>query len=386
MGLLTRRRQMQEKHDDGGARPTPEAAVQVPPRTMWSDGLGRTATRSAQLLLTLVLAVVVIYGLLQLRLLVIPFLIALILAAAVSPVVGVLRRWGWSPALATVTAFLGIIVVLGGVVTGIVFAVRSESDELVRSAGEGWLQLQEMVANFPLPVSQGQIDEALTSVAEFLTSAAAGRSALSGLSMAAEIITGAVLMAVILFFFLKDGPRIWGFLLSWFPAARRPKLEEAGSRAMDVLGSYVRGTATVAAVDAFFIGLALFILQVPLALPLSVLIFIGGFIPIVGATVAGILATLVALVANGPVAALVVVAVVIVVQQLEGNFLQPVVMGRSVSLHSLVILLALTAGTILGGIIGAVLAVPVTAVSWVVIQVLTGRTSGEQPVPVRQRR
>ena len=221
MGLLSRRRQMQEKHD-GGARPTPEAAGHVPPRTMWSDGLGRTATRSAQLLLALVLAVVVIYGLLQLRLLVIPFLIALILAAAVSPVVGVLRRWGWSPALATATAFLGIIVVLGGVVTGIVFAVRSESDELVRSAGEGWLQLQEMVANFPLPVSQGQIDEALASVVEFLTSAAAGRSALSGLSMAAEIITGAVLMAVILFFFLKDGPRIWGFLLSWFPAPAGP--------------------------------------------------------------------------------------------------------------------------------------------------------------------
>ncbi|MFT4468306.1 AI-2E family transporter [Arthrobacter sulfonylureivorans] len=376
---------MQEKHD-GGARTMPEVAHHVPPRTMWSDHLGRTATRSAQLLLALALAVVVIYGLLQLRLLVIPFLIALILAAAVSPVVGLLRRWGWSPALATATAFLGILAVLGGVVTGIVFAVRSESDELVRSASEGWLQLQELMVNFPLPLSQEQIDEGLASVVDFLTSAAAGRSALSGLSMAAEIITGAVLMAVILFFFLKDGPRIWSFLLSWFPAARRPKLEEAGTRAVDVLGSYVRGTATVAAVDAFFIGLALFILQVPLALPLSVLIFIGGFIPIVGATVAGVLATLVALVANGPVAALVVVAVVIVVQQLEGNFLQPVVMGRSVSLHSLVILLALTAGTILGGIIGAVLAVPVTAVSWVVIQVMTGRNSGEPPAPVRQRR
>lgn len=381
MGLLSRRRQMQEKYDDAARSPA-AAPASVPPQSLWSDGLGKTATRSAQLLLALLLGIVVIYGLLQLRLLVIPFLIALILAAAVSPVVKLLRSWGWSSALATATAFLGILAVLGGIITGIVFAVRSEADELVRSANEGWMQLQQFLANFPLPVSQQQIDEALAGVVDFLTSAAVGRSALSGLSTAAEIITGAVLMAVILFFFLKDGPRIWSFLLSWFPPARRPKLETAGSHAMDVLGSYVRGTAIVAAVDAFFIGLALFILQVPLALPLSVLIFIGGFVPIVGATVAGVLATLVALVANGPVAALVVIAVVIIVQQLEGNFLQPVVMGRSVSLHSLVILLALTAGTILGGIIGAVLAVPVTAVAWVVIQVMSGRISEPERTPV----
>ncbi|QTG80676.1 AI-2E family transporter [Arthrobacter crystallopoietes] len=350
---------------------------QVQEQNLWTDGMGRVGTRSAQLLLILTLLSVSVYVMLQLQLLVIPVLIALILAAAVYPVVNVLRRWGWSSALATATAFLGILVVLGGVITGIVVAVRNELDELISSATEGWAQLQGFLADFPLPVDQAQIDEALAGILDFLTSAAVGRSALSGLSTATQFITGAVLMAVVLFYFLKDGERIWTFLLRWFPYRRRAKMALAGSRAVDVLGNYVRGTAIVAAVDAIFIGLALFILQVPLALPLAVLIFIGGFVPIVGATVAGVLAALVALVANGPVAALVVIGVVVLVNQLEGNFLQPVVMGRSVSLHSLVILLALTAGTILGGIVGAILAVPVAAVAWAVIQVWTGDTKPE---------
>jgi predicted PurR-regulated permease PerM len=350
---------------------------QVQEQNLWTDGMGRVGTRSAQLLLILTLLSVSVYVMLQLQLLVIPVLIALILAAAVYPVVNVLRRWGWSSALATATAFLGILVVLGGVITGIVVAVRNELDELISSATEGWAQLQGFLADFPLPVDQAQIDEALAGILDFLTSAAVGRSALSGLSTATQFITGAVLMSVVLFYFLKDGERIWTFLLRWFPYRRRAKMALAGSRAVDVLGNYVRGTAIVAAVDAIFIGLALFILQVPLALPLAVLIFIGGFVPIVGATVAGVLAALVALVANGPVAALVVIGVVVLVNQLEGNFLQPVVMGRSVSLHSLVILLALTAGTILGGIVGAILAVPVAAVAWAVIQVWTGDTKPE---------
>ncbi len=350
---------------------------QVQEQNLWTDGMGRVGTRSAQLLLILTLLSVSVYVMLQLQLLVIPVLIALILAAAVYPVVNVLRRWGWSSALATATAFLGILVVLGGVITGIVVAVRNELDELISSATEGWAQLQGFLADFPLPVDQAQIDEALAGILDFLTSAAVGRSALSGLSTATQFITGAVLMAVVLFYFLKDGERIWTFLLRWFPYRRRAKMALAGSRAVDVLGNYVRGTAIVAAVDAIFIGLALFILQGPLALPLAVLIFIGGFVPIVGATVAGVLAALVALVANGPVAALVVIGVVVLVNQLEGNFLQPVVMGRSVSLHSLVILLALTAGTILGGIVGAILAVPVAAVAWAVIQVWTGDTKPE---------
>jgi predicted PurR-regulated permease PerM len=184
-------------------------------------------------------------------------------------------------------------------------------------------------------------------------------------------------MAVVLFYFLKDGKDIWGFLLRGFRGDHRAKAELAGLRTMEVLGGYIRGTAAVAAVDAVCIGGALAIMQVPLALPLAVLTFVGGFIPLVGATAAGVLAVLVALVSNGPIGAIIVLAVVVVVNQLEGNFLQPVLMGKAMAVHGLVILLALTIGTILAGIIGAVLSVPLTAVGWAVIKVWSGKDSPE---------
>ena len=179
-------------------------------------------------------------------------------------------------------------------------------------------------------------------------------------------------MLVVLFFFLKDGDRIWAFFMRPFqrraPRARptRRRHEREGARRLRPRHGDRR------AVDAVAIGIGLAILQVPLALPLSVIVFLGSFIPLVGATVAGILAALVALVANGPVVALIVVAIVIAVNQLEGDLLQPVVMAQSLKLHPLVILIALTAGTILGGIIGAVLAVPLTAVGWAIIKVWDG--------------
>lgn len=137
-----------------------------------------------------------------------------------------------------------------------------------------------------------------------------------------------------------------------------------GTRSVGVLGGYVRGTTIVAFVDALVIGIALAILGVPLAFPLALVVFLGAFIPLVGASAAGILAALIALVANGPIVALIVIGIVIGVNQLEGDVLAPIVLGKALSLHPLAILLALTAGTIRAGIIGALLSVPVTAVAW----------------------
>ena len=179
-------------------------------------------------------------------------------------------------------------------------------------------------------------------------------------------------MIVVLFFFLKDGPKIWEFLLRPFDGDRYERGKRVGDATVRTLGGYVRGTAIVAAVDAIAIGIGLAIVGVPLVIPLSVLVFLLAFIPLVGATVAGILAALVALVAVGPVEALIVVAIVVVVNQVEGDFLQPVVMGRALRLHPLVILFALTAGTVLAGLTGAVLAVPVAASVWRAIQVWDG--------------
>lgn len=345
------------------------------PRGVWTDGLGRAASRAAQVLLLLALVSVSIYALLQVQLVVIPVLIALILAAALSPFIRRLRR-KMSSLLAAWVTFLGSLVVLGGVAAVIVLAVQSEWDELTTSAAAGFQQLQSFIQNGPIPVDQGQINEATNSVINFLTSSQFRAGALSGLTVAGQVITGIVLMAVVLFFFLKDGDKIWEFFLRPVKGERLAKARRSGDRTLQVLGGYIRGTAAVALVDAVGIGAALMILQVPLALPLAVVVFIGGFIPMIGAAAAGVLAVLVALVAKGPVVALIVLIVVVVVNQLEGNLLQPILMGRSLSLHGLVILLALTAGTILGGIIGGVLAVPLTAVAWAVIQVWTG---DEQP-------
>ncbi|EMY33826.1 hypothetical protein D477_012695 [Arthrobacter crystallopoietes BAB-32] len=337
----------------------------------WQDGLGRAGSRCAQILLLLTLITVAVYGLLQVRLLVIPVMIALILAAAIGPFVNLLRRKGVPGALATGIAFLGLLVLLGIVTTVIVLAVRSEWDELVAAATQGLDELEAFLLTGPLPVTQEQLMEGRQAVIDFATSQQVRSGALTGLSAATEFIAGTTLMIVVLFFFLKDGAKIWNFLLRPFKGRREAKLRRAGRRTLEVLGGYVRGTAIIALVDATAIGIALLILQVPLAIPLAIIVFLGAFIPLVGATVAGVLAALVALVANGPVVALIVTIIVIAVNQLEGDLLQPIVMGKSLELHALVILFALTAGTILAGIIGAVLAVPLAAVAWAILQVWT---------------
>ncbi|MDR6505188.1 AI-2E family transporter [Arthrobacter oryzae] len=357
-----------------------EVTVEGKRRDLWADGLGRVGTRSAQILLVLTVVVVSVYALLQIRLLVIPVLIALILAAAIGPFVNLLRRRGMHGGVATGLAFVALLVVLAGVTTVIVASVRSQWGELVTQASSGLDELENFLLNGPFPLDREQLEQARTGIVEFATSSQVRSGAITGLSVVTEFLAGTGLMVVILFFFLKDGAKIWNFFLRPFTGAREAKLRRAGARTIQVLGDYVRGTAIVALVDTVAIGAALLILQVPLAIPLAIIVFLGAFVPLVGATVAGILAALVALVANGPVVALIVVAVVIAVNQLEGDLLQPVVMGKSLQLHALVILMALTAGTILAGIIGAVLSVPLAAVIWAVIQVWTAETPELEPM------
>ena len=342
-------------------------------RDMWTDRIGHLGFRSIQILVIIALGAVIVYGMIQLKLVVIPVLIALIVAAAAAPVILWLRRFMPNILAAWVTLLAGI-VFFGGVVTLIVFAVRDQWDELAAKAIEGIDQLIAWLKDGPLPIDEKQIEEASDAVIDFLTSSQVGAGAIAGVSVAANILTGLVLAIVILFFFLKDGDDMWTFFLKPFHGERLERGRRIGKTAVRVLGGYVRGTALIAFVDAFFIGLGLFILQVPLALPLSVIVFLSSFIPIVGATLASLLAALVALVGteNGPVVALIVLAIAVGVNQLEGNFLQPVVMGQSLKLHPLVILVALTAGTIVGGITGAVLAVPITAVAWAIVKVWNG--------------
>src|SRR5215217_4745989 len=341
------------------------------PSALWTDGLGRVGTRAAQVLLILTVAVASVYALMQIKLLVIPVLIALILAAAIGPFVNLLRRRGIPGGVATGIAFVAMLALLAGISTVIYFSVRNQWGELAAQASSGVDELEQFLLTGPVPIEQEQLDQAREGIMQFASSSQIRSGAITGLSVVTVFIAGASLMVVILFFFLKDGAKIWNFFLRPFSGQREAKLRRVGSRTLEVLGGYVRGTAIVALVDTVAIGAALLIMQVPLAFPLAIIVFITAFIPLVGATVAGILAALVALVANGPVVALIVVAVVVAVNQLEGDLLQPVVMGKSLQLHALVILMALTAGTILAGIIGAVLSVPIAAVAWAIIQVWT---------------
>lgn len=340
---------------------------------LWKDGLGRASIRSVQALTVAAAAAVVLWALTRIPLVVIPATIAVILASAIAPLVRWLAGRGLPRGLAVAASFLAILGVFGGVVTGIVFLVRSQWKALSQKAVAGVDQLHTFLNTGPVPVSDGQIASARDSVKEFFTSSSFGTEALTGARTAGEILVALVLMAVTLFFLLKDGEKILGFLIGFLPVRHRATAELAAERSAAVLGGYVRGTALVAASNGLIVGIALAIMGVPLALPLGIFVFIGGFIPIVGSTAAGTLAVAVALISNGPVSALIVLAVIIGVNQLEHHFLQPVLMGKVLAIHGLAILLALAAGTMLAGVIGALLAVPVTAVGWTVYKTVTGR-------------
>lgn len=348
---------------------------------IWGDAMGRSAIRSAQALLVLTLVGVVIWALTRVPVVLIPILLSLILAAAISPMVHWLTSHRWPRAVAVLTSFVAILAVFGGVITGIVFLIRSQSKDLAAQADIGIDRLHGLLVHGPYPVTDAQIDSTRDAIQKFILSATFGNEALTGLRVAAEVAVGAVLMAVILFFVLKDGEKIRDFLFGFLPATQRTKAHMAADHGAIVLGGYVRGTALVALTDAIIIGLALAIMGVPLALPLAVFVFIGGFIPIVGATAAGVLAVVVALIFNGPIPALVVVIVLVGANQLEHHVLQPLLMGKVLRIHGLVILLALAAGTTLAGLVGALLAVPLTAVGWSIIKIWTGRDATETPSP-----
>lgn len=350
---------------------------------LWREGFGKVATRCVQILAVLAVGSIVVFALTRVGIVLIPVMIALILACAIYPFVNWMRRYMPSIA-ATWLALLAVIVVIGGLVLLIVWTVRNQWDDLASSATDGVHQLQKYLEQLPFSIDTSQISSLEKTVTDFLTSAQFGRGALAGVSAAAEGVTGVFLTIVVLFFFMKDGPKIWEFMKRPFEGIAYERATRVGNKTVRVLGGYVRGTATIAAVDAIGIGIGLAVVGVPLALPLSVIVFLTAFVPIVGAVLAGALAALVALVANGPVAAIVVIAIVIAVNQLESHFLQPFIMGHSLRLHALVILLSLAAGAAIAGITGAVLAVPIAATAWGIVGVWNGED--EPAWPAKQKR
>ena len=355
-------------------------------RQIWQDTLGRAAIRSVQILVVIAVVYVITDVAIRLRLLVIPLLIATLIAAAAHPLVDWLSHKRVPRSLATIVTMLGGFAILGGLGWWIGTAVAAQWDDLRQSAVKGFGQLRSYLISGPLPIEQQDLAGMQEKVRGFLTGRQVQESAISGAYAIVEFLTGLLLGIILLFFLLRDGRKIWAFVLELLPARHRATWDKAATRSAWVLGRYVRGTAVVATVDAVVIGLGLLIVGVPLALPLAVAVFLGAFIPLVGATAAGTLAALVALVSEGPLIALIVVGIVVAVNQLEGDLLYPVVMGQALSLHPLAILLALTAGTIVAGVVGAILSVPFAAVAWGVMQTFreTRRDKGAPPAETQQ--
>ncbi len=304
------------------------------------------------------------FALAQVRLVVLPVVFALFLASALIQPVRGLQRLHFPPAAAAATALVVALVVLGGLVTLLAPHVAGQFGDVRDSVREGTVQVTDWLLEGPLDLSRSDLEryreQALDELEERSGDIAGG--VIGGAYLAVEIIAGVLLTLVLAFFFLKDGGRMWRWVVGLFPPLARTRVDDVGQIAWATLGGYLRGVTIVALFDAVLIAIALWVIGVPLVLPLALLTFVGGFFPIVGAFTAGAAAALVALVSNGVVDALLVVAAVIVVQQIEGNVLQPVVVSRAVKIHAVAVLLAVTAGAVIWGIVGAFLAVPVVAV------------------------
>ncbi|MFG3118809.1 AI-2E family transporter [Streptomyces sp. NPDC048197] len=305
----------------------------------------------------------------SIQLVVLSFIAAMLITALLQPTVGWLRRRGLPRGPATTLTFIGGFVVMGLVGWFVVWQVQDNIDSVSSRIQEGISELKGWLLKSPFHVTESQINsiaknlqDAIGANTEAITSVG-----LEGVTVVLEVLTGILLAMFTTLFLLYDGRRIWEWVLKLVPGAAREGVAGAGPRAWRTLTAYVRGTVIVALIDAIFIGIGLYFLNVPLAVPLAVFIFLFAFIPLVGAVVSGALACVVALVTQGVFTALMVLAVVLAVQQIEGHVLQPFILGRAVRVHPLAVILSVAAGGLIAGIGGAVVAVPLVAVTNTVV-------------------
>jgi putative heme transporter len=324
--------------------------------------------------------------------LVAPLMIALLLAGLLAPALRRLQALRLNRSLATLLVLVGGLVAVIGTLTLAVSQVVQGMEDLVDSAERGIADIQEWLHGPPLRMSDADFEnlseQARTWVednTETLTTA--GLSAVTG---TVQFLAGFLLTLFATFFLLRDGGQIWRFLVGTLPSRARAPMTYAGDGAWRALSGYVRATVLVAFIDAVGIGIGLWVLRVPFALPLAALVFLGAFIPLIGAFISGTVAVLVALVdapgdglleGGGPIKALMVLGLIIFVQQVEGHVLQPVIMSRAVKIHPLAVIIAVTAGGLLAGIIGALVAVPIVAVLNAVIRRVNRYHQLSEPAP-----
>ncbi|MFF4266775.1 AI-2E family transporter [Streptomyces virginiae] len=347
----------------------PAAPVRPDPASVVPWGMRVAAEASWRLLLLAGMLWVLMKVISEVRLVVLAFAAAMLVTAMLQPFVVRLRRLGLPRGLATaVTAILGF-VVIGLVGWFVVWQVMENLDDLSDRVRDGINELKLWALDSPFHVTEKQINDIAKNLSETIgTNTEQITSAgLQGVTVLVEVLTGILLAMFSTLFLLYDGKRIWNWALGLVPSAARAGVAGAGPRAWRTLTAYVRGTVIVALIDAIFIGLGIYFLDVPMAVPLAVFIFLFAFIPLVGAVVSGALAVVVALVTQGVFTALMVLLVVLAVQQIEGHVLQPFILGRAVRVHPLAVVLSVAAGGMIAGIGGAVVAVPLVAVTNTVV-------------------
>jgi predicted PurR-regulated permease PerM len=370
----------------------PEAApgtgitLSAPPPPPVLDAVPRSLQIAAAWSWRLIVVAAVGLGLLYLAnrflLLVAPLMIALLLAGLLMPGQNALRRLHVHRSLAALLVLIGGLAVVGGTLYLVVLQFIDGLPEMRRNAEDSINQIEDWLRNGPLNMTDADFNNIVDRIQQWLTDNTSDvtTTGLSAVTGTLQFVTGLVLAIVVTFFFLRDGGRIWRFLVGLLPPRARAPMAYAGNGAWVSLTGYVRATVLVALVDGVGIGVGLLILswftEFPrgLVLPLAALVFLGAFVPIVGAFVSGTVAVLVALVTGGDnpavgiIQALIVLGIVILIQQLEGNVLQPFIVSKMVRLHPLAVIVAVMAGILLAGIIGALVAVPIVAVANTVIR------------------
>lgn len=320
------------------------------------------ATAWSWRLLVIALAIVVVtYALLQVAVVVVPVLLALFLAAVLEPLVTRLRRHGWPPLLAAWVVFLAGIVLVASLATWVGTSVAEQFDAVGGQVSKAVDDVKEWLSDGPLNLSPEQVERLEGRLRSGVEAGGLAQRFAGRARAATEVVAGALLLLFTLFFVLKDGPVIGRWLAERTPRNRRDDARVVARSAATVMRQYLLGTTLTGLIDAVLIGVALVVIGVPLVLPLAVLTFLGGYFPIIGATLAGGVATLVALVSGGAGDALLVLGATLAVQQFEGNVLQPVVMDRVVNLHPLVTTTSVAAGLVLAGLVGGFFAVPLVA-------------------------
>jgi predicted PurR-regulated permease PerM len=323
----------------------------------------KTAAWAWRLLVIFAAIVALLWVAKKVELIVVPVALATMLTALLLPAVDFLDRRFLPRGVAVALVLLGGIAIVGGILSFVITQFIEGVPALAKQVTASIEGVSDWLQHGPLEISPGQIDQARKSAIDALQNnqEKLTTGALSTASTLTEIITGALLMLFTLIFVLHGGRSIFAFVTKIVPVGVRERARDAGRAGFRSLIGYVRATFLVALVDALGIGTGLAIMGIPLALPLASLVFLGAFIPLVGAVIAGFLAVIVALIAKGWIFALITLGLIIAVQQLEGHVLQPLVMGRAVSIHPLAVVLAIAAGGVLAGIVGALLAVPTVA-------------------------